>query len=248
MTAHEEGRLPLAGPDGRAVLTYVRGTHHGRPCAKLVEVIGPNPVPSVLASMSGWIVEGPEDLGRQLVRHGGYVVRHAHTMRRDLVSLPLPAEWSVLSLPGELRSVPCIRPARDVLPAWRCAFPAGHPDHFQGSDEEALETQLGPLLAGEMVGPVLGCSALAVDGADRVVAGAVITDRGGLPWIANVFRRPDVRFPGLGSVLLRRVLVDAASRGFPSMGLAVSEGNPARRLYEKLGFRLSGTSLSVLVP
>lgn len=81
-----------------------------------------------------------------------------------------------------------------------------------------------------------------------MTAGVVVTDRDGLPWIATVFRQTGSRYAGLGSVLLRRVLAGAAARGLAEIALAVSDANPARGLYEKLGFQLTRTSLTVLVP
>ncbi|MFF0435308.1 GNAT family N-acetyltransferase [Streptomyces sp. NPDC004327] len=256
MTSHDEQRQTFTGPDGRPVLTYLPGTRDGHPWADLAEVVGPDPVPAILAGMSGWAVSGSVELGQELIRHGARVMRHAHGMRRELVADPLPQEWATAGLPegpeggpvDGLRIVPCDRPARDLFPAWRAAFSAGHPDHFTGGDEEALETQLVPLLSGDMLGPVLPCSALVVDAEDRVVAGVVVADRDGLPWIATVFRLPEAGRAGLGSVLLRRMLADAASHGLTEIGLAVSDGNPARHLYEKLGFTVTDTSLTVLVP
>lgn len=248
MTPHHEQRQTFAGPDGRPVLTYLPGTRDGHPWADLAEVVGPDPVPAILAGMSGWAVSGSVELGEELIRHGARTMRHAHGMRRELVADELPPEWADARLPDGLRAAPCDRPARELFPAWRAAFAAGHPDHFPGADEEALATQLVPLLTGDMLGPVLPCSALVVDAEDRVVAGVVVTDRDGLPWIATVFRLPEAGRAGLGSVLLRRMLADAASRGLTEIELAVSEGNPARHLYETLGFRITDTSLTVVVP
>ncbi|MFG3345936.1 GNAT family N-acetyltransferase [Streptomyces sp. NPDC048018] len=248
MTSYDEQRRTFSGPDGRPVLTYVPGTRDGHPWADLAEVVGPDPVPAVLGGMSGWAVSGSVELGEALVRHGARTLRHAHGMRRDLVADPPPAEWASLALPDGLRLAPCDRPAADLFPAWRAAFAPGHPDHDEGGDADVLGTLLAPLLAGDRIGPVLPCSTLAVDAADRVVAGAVVTDRDGLPWIATVFRVPGPEGAGLGSVLLRRVLADAAARGLREIELVVSEGNPARSLYERLGFTLTRTSLTVLVP
>ncbi|MFJ9576594.1 GNAT family N-acetyltransferase [Streptomyces sp. NPDC101191] len=248
MTSNDERRQTLSDPDGRPVLTYVPGTRDGHPWADLAEVVGPDPVPAVLAGMSGWAVSGSVELGEELIRRGARTLRHAHGMRRDLVADPPPAEWAAPVLPDGLRAVPCTRPAADLFPAWRAAFATGHPDHDEGSDEDVLSALLAPLLAGDRLGPVLPCSALAVDAADSVVAGVVVTDRDGLPWIASVFRRPGAAGAGLGSVLLRRMLADAAARGLREIELVVSEGNPARFLYEKLGFGLTRTSLTVLVP
>ncbi|MFJ9822984.1 GNAT family N-acetyltransferase [Streptomyces sp. NPDC101160] len=248
MTLQDEQRQTLAGPDRQPVLTYLRGTRDGHPWADLAEVVGPDPVPAILAGMSGWAVSGSVELGEELLGHGARVMRHAHGMRRELVTDPPPAAWAAAEPPAGLRLVPCDRPARDLFPAWRAAFSAGHPDHFPGGDTEALETQLVPLLSGDMLGPVLPCSALVVDAEDRVVAGVVVTDRDGLPWITTVFRLPGAGRAGLGSVLLRRMLADATARGLAAIGLAVSDANPARQLYEKLGFRVTETSLTVVVP
>jgi GNAT superfamily N-acetyltransferase len=187
-------------------------------------------------------------LGEQLIQHGARVLRHAHSMQRHLIADPPQPEWSTINLPDGLHSTPCNRLAADVFPAWRAAFSAGHPDHYHGGDQQALDAQLAPLLAGGALGSVMPCSALVVDEEERVIAGVVVTDRDGLPWIATAFRRPDPRYVGLGSVLLRRMLADAASHGLAEIALAVSDANPARRLYERLGFQLTSTSLTVLVP
>lgn len=56
------------------------------------------------------------------------------------------------------------------------------------------------------------------------------------------------RGQGVGSTLLERLLEAAAVR-YRSVSLSVLEGNPARKLYERLGFRLvgrEGTSLTML--
>ncbi|MEE4589917.1 GNAT family N-acetyltransferase [Streptomyces antimycoticus] len=248
MTQHDEQRQILTGPDGLPVLTYVQGTRDGHPWADLAEAVGPDPVSSILADMSGWAVSGSVELGEQLIQRGARIMRHAHSMHRDLITDPPQPEWSTISLPDGLRPAPCNRQATDVFPAWRAAFSFEHPDHYHGSDQQALDAELTPLLAGEVLGPVMPCSTLAVDEADQVIAGVIVTDRDGLPWIATVFRQPDSRYTGLGSVLLRRMLADAASHGLAEIALVVSNANPARRLYEKLGFQLTSTSLTVLVP
>ncbi|MFF4758349.1 GNAT family N-acetyltransferase [Streptomyces sp. NPDC001292] len=247
MTENDEQRQTLTNASGVPVLTYLRGVRDGHPWADLAEVVGPDPVDTIVSDMSGWAVSGSVELGEQLLRRGARVMRHAHEMRKDLIASPPPADWSS-RLGDGLRVVPCDRAADALFPAWRAAFSADHPDHHQGSDEEALNERLAPLLAGSVLGPLLPCSALVVDETDHVVAGAIVTDRDGLPWIADVFRQPGVRHAGLGADLLRRVLSDAAADGLTEVSLAVSDANPARRIYEKLGFQLTGTSLTVVVP
>jgi ribosomal protein S18 acetylase RimI-like enzyme len=58
----------------------------------------------------------------------------------------------------------------------------------------------------------------------------------------EVFRHP--AHPGVGRALVERAL--ALTDG-PALGLMVTEGNPARALYEALGFRLVRTALVVQI-
>ncbi|MGX2993577.1 GNAT family N-acetyltransferase [Streptomyces sp. JNUCC 64] len=245
MTPNDTERRTLRRTDGEPVLTYVPGERAGRPWADLVELTGADdPVPAILTGMSGWVVSGSVRLGEDLVREGARVLRHAHTMSLDLTAGPPSAP----PLPYGIRAVDVDRDPRELLPAWRAAFGPDHPDHHPGTDEEAFAERLLPLVTGSALGPVLPSSALAVEAGDRVVAGAVLTDREGRPWLAEVFRAPDARYAGLGAALLGTVLADAARRGLASVGLVVTEGNPARRGYERLGFVHTSTALTVVVP
>ncbi|MFD7587955.1 GNAT family N-acetyltransferase [Kitasatospora sp. NPDC059811] len=238
--------------EGVPVVRYLLGEREGRPWADLLEVVdgndGTDPVEFVRTELAGWVVSGTPEFGLALLEHGATVLRHAHAMRRDLVADPPPADWAGAPLRGGLRAAPCDRAPEDLFEAWRAAFAPGHPDHFAGDDRQALAQRIAPLLAGEVIGPVLPSSLLAVDAQDRVVAGLVLTDRGGLPWIADVFRHPELGYRGLGADLLRRAVADAAERGLVEVQLAVTDSNPARRLYESLGFEVLSTSLTVIVP
>lgn len=60
---------------------------------------------------------------------------------------------------------------------------------------------------------------------------------------------PDFRGMGVGTVLLAELIL-AASTHYPALSLSVSPGNPAQRLYERLGFRpinQAGDSLTLLL-
>ena len=80
-------------------------------------------------------------------------------------------------------------------------------------------------------------------------AGAVIvTDRAGRgAWVLDLFVHPDHQGRGLGRVLLQRAVAGTKDAGHATLGLVVSDGNPARELYERLGFRhvRSGTNVDI---
>ncbi|MFF7458003.1 GNAT family N-acetyltransferase [Kitasatospora sp. NPDC008115] len=245
------------GADGVALVRYGLGEREGRPWADLLEVVDPRAdlatqVAYVRAEMAGWVVSGPVGLGQELVRQGAAVLRHGHSMQRELTDPPAGGweAWAGAPLRDGFRAVPCDRAAAALVPATLAAFGPGHPDHRpdeREDDQHALQ-RLAELLAGQVIGPLLPFSALVVNAADRVVAGAVLTDWDGLPWIASVFRDPALGYPGLGRDLLRRTVGAVALAGGTRIGLAVTEGNTARRLYEEMGFTVTATSLTVVVP
>ncbi|WP_051754773.1 GNAT family N-acetyltransferase [Kitasatospora purpeofusca] len=246
------------GADGVAVVRFEQGEREGRPWADRLEAVDPGADPAALAAfvrkeLAGWVVSGPVRLGEELVRQGAAVLRHGHTMHRDLVDAPPPggwAAWADTPLRDGFRAVPCDRGPEALVPASRAAFGPGHPDHRpdEGRDDRSSVLRIAELLSGQVIGPLLPASTLVVDGTDRVVAGAVLTDWDGLPWIAHVFRHPSHGYPGLGRDLLRRVLAEVAAGGTTRIGLAVTEGNRARQLYEELGFTTTHSSLTVVVP
>lgn len=247
------GRL-LLGDDGRVLARFVQDTRDGRPWADLLEleagVAVDEVVPVALRDLAGWLVAGPVELGRALVAAGGRWWRHAHVMRRALRPPP-PREWAT-GRHGELRIEPVSRPPADLAPAMLAAYPPGHLDFEPGDDElPHVVHRLDRTMGGQEVGRLLGCSRLAVDAADRVVGAALVCDSPsptpfGGPWLAELFR--DARGHGVGAALLRHALVAAAGDGHAAIGLAVTEGNPARGLYEATGFEVVSSALSVYLP
>ncbi|MGW1676106.1 GNAT family N-acetyltransferase [Saccharopolyspora sp. NPDC002376] len=212
--------------------------------ARVLEASGPAVREVLSAELPGWRVGVSEQLGEQLLQTGARRVRHAATMYRDLRDDPPPPQWAEVVPEAPLRVVPCDRPASAVLPAWREAYPPGHPDWIDGSDQQLLTEMIQPLLSGRVLGPVLEASALVVDGDDEVVAGLVVNDFNGTAWIGDVFRRPGAAYAGLGGILLRRALALTAAQGWLVMGLAVTLDNTAQRRYEQLGFTTAQTSMT----
>ena len=118
----------------------------------------------------------------------------------------------------------------------RSAYPEGHPDEELGSDDDIVR-DLQHALVGDRLGPLMDASALVFDG-ERAV-GLVLVNRvvgdppvGG-PWVTDICRdsRPAVRRAGTGAARPRPGRL-SRRRASESVSLAVTEGNPARRLYE----------------
>jgi GNAT superfamily N-acetyltransferase len=190
-----------------------------------------------LRELRGWIVVAPVELGYALLAVGAKKRRHARLMSHDLRAVPAEVDPRVVALtaaPEELEA------------AHRSAYRPDHPDFEMSKDRGAL----GRLLRGELVGPLLGASRMALDGDGVVVGAAILNDFAGEPpeagpWLSELFRNP--RVPGIGRQLLRGALTAAAADGLPALGLAVTGGNPAIGLYEDEGFRTLREDISVVL-
>ncbi|MEV4319550.1 GNAT family N-acetyltransferase [Actinocrispum sp. NPDC049592] len=245
-------RRVITDPDG-TVLSYVPRTRDGRPWADRARATGPGPARIVFDRLAGWAVSCQEDLAGPLIAHGAVVARRGNRMACDLREVPPPPHWRGQRPPAAFRIVPCDRPARDLLEAWRAAYPADHPDHFPADDQTAVRERLGPLIAGRLYGPLLPFSALVANPRNRIVAAALVNDFAGEaprpgPWITELFRQPAPLHAGLGTLLLRRILADAAHAGHTAISLAVTEGNPAQHLYAGHGFRLIEKIVTLFIP
>lgn len=242
----------LVDRSGVVVARYVRGTRFGRPCAVRVEELGPRTdVAAALAeTRPGWVVVAGEDLCRALVDVGARQVRHAHQMLRDLRADPPDPGWAALAPSGALRLTepPTGRhaPLADLHDLAVLAYPPGHPDHVPEDDMAEVDDYTARLLR-DRTTPMCPASALVFDG-PRPVAALLVTHGPPGPWVGNVMRHPGARYAGLGSLLLRRGMAVAAGHGDRMIGLAVSHTNPARRLYESLGFRSTAVYLTVVLP
>ena len=225
-------RRTLTDADGVPLARFTQVERDGRLVADLFELEVPveRALPVVTAELRGMRVAGSEDLGRALVRAGAVPARHAHVYSHDLRERP--------SEPAGLRGLD--HSAADLLPAYLAAHPPDHVDAatIAGEDSEAF---LAGLLRGEL-GPVLDCSGVAErDG--RVVGAIVCAELDapfGGPWVMELFRAPGAH--GVGRALLERALARCPG---PTLGLAVTEGNSAKGLYEAVGFERAFTTYSV---
>ncbi|GAA2787954.1 GNAT family N-acetyltransferase [Crossiella cryophila] len=246
---HEE----LLDGAGRVVATYERGTRMELPYAdelRPVDIAPDDLVKLLFAERKGWVFSAAPEICQVAKASGGTVVRHAHCYSYDLRTQPVDPGWAAGPLPEGLRFSEFSATLDEIYRAYELAFPPGHVDHVL--DPESERRNFARLLAGEVLGPVLPCSSLVWDG-ETVVGVIVVNDREGEPplggpWISQVYRDPAPRYRGLGTLLLRRALALGARAGLPAIGLAVTEGNPARWVYAKADFQHVEESMTVLIP
>lgn len=71
-------------------------------------------------------------------------------------------------------------------------------------------------------------------------SGRILVDRSGERLhLVDIALLPEARGRGIGTALLHALQAEAGVAGLP-VRLSVYEANPARRLYERLGFRVTG--------
>lgn len=210
-------------------------------------------VDGILTQLTGWnLTTADESLATALVERGALPVRHFSLMSVALTEREdLEAVGDILA-PYDIRPLtPTSLVPREVVALVRAAYPAGHPDEELGSDDDIVR-DIQHALDGVRLGPLMSPSALVHDG-DRLVA-LVLVNRvpGGAPtggpWVTDICRDPDPRYVGLGRDLLLWVLRACRRSGETAVSLAVTEGNPARRLYTSLGFSLVATTRKVRIP
>ena len=81
-----------------------------------------------------------------------------------------------------------------------------------------------------------GVEILVVDGQD--VGALQLSRRKREIWLTNIHILPGWQNRGIGTAVLQEILAEADRRRVP-VGLQVLKGNPARRLYERAGFRIA---------
>jgi len=90
-------------------------------------------------------------------------------------------------------------------------------------------------------------------GADTIVGGIIIDIRPepvpfGGPWLSDIWRRPGHSHRGLGTWLISRAMRLLHDDGLHTLGLSVTHGNPARRIYGQLGFAEQLESWTLRIP
>lgn len=232
---------------GHAVLQY-RPADHGHPVADdsvVLETID-RAVAAAFEQLPGWwLSSNDDDFIDALLAAGATMVRFAHNYRLDLTDQH--RAW-----PIDERITALDRPIEELAELSSLAYPPNHAD-YEPVDQEATIADLNALLTGKVLGPFDHDASGQIVINDQLAGVCIINivpedPPWGGPWVADLFRRPGADFAGLGELLLRRTIVRLAQRSETKLGLAVSDGNPAERLYQKLGFVAQTSTRKVRIP
>lgn len=176
----------------------------------------------------------------RLVAGGGNLRRVAHDMAGDLTSPLIDAPGSI---PAGMRLEALSTDPEGIAAAAAAATLPGHIDFgiWSGVDRAEYWRQL---LAGEgPCGSVIREASRTVRDHDGEIVGVVAVTHmpesewwSGDPWIPEIFVVSEYQGHGLGARLIGHAARACAQGGYQRLGLTVTEGNPARRLYERFGF------------
>ena len=192
-------------------------------------------------------------LAEELVTLGGRVMRAGTQMEYDVRAHPPPADWSAACMPSGT-TLSSYAADEGAAASRLAAYAPPHPDHDPRRATMTAELEdLRRLTSGTVTGPVIE-SASAVARTNDGVLGAILVclmpanPLWSGPWITDLFVAPPARRTGLGSALVRHAVAAIARDGHPGIGLTVTKGNPARMLYERLGFVATHSFTSVELP
>lgn len=177
---------------------------------------------------------------------GGRLDRHSVVMVLDLADArPLPSSEAGF----RVDSMDAARVAEYGEVVVR-AYPPEHPDHEPSDvDPVAASDGIAQYLRGDEIGPWVAEASLHVTDRDGRVVGLILVnettasesfDAG--PFVTDLCVDPAVAGNGLGGALLVASASRLADLGWSEMILVVTVGNPARRVYESLGFQVSAES------
>jgi GNAT superfamily N-acetyltransferase len=183
-----------------------------------------------------------EDVARALIGAGCTLLRAATDLQRDLRE-PIPrtppaAGWALIPHDWD----------DDLAEALTAAYGPDHPDRGDRVD------RLRGLLDSDRGLVLLAGASARLRGPDGRSAGQVFTvgpvPWGSTPmsWVLDLAVAPVAQGRGLGAALLAYAMRGTLDAGLTTVGLTVTDGNPARRLYDRMGFRPTQRHFAVRTP
>ena len=224
--------------DGVPVLRYVAGTRDGRPLADLAEPLASDAARAAISALPGWVVASSDRaFVTGLTAHGARLTRHRYVMSAPTA----PHADAPSDPPSGIHLVPLREVSvAELLPSWLAAYPDGHVDHETGTTQEIIASCWDHFADPDWWATAHRSSAIAFS-ADTIVGGIIVDVRPtpvpfGGPWLSDIWRRPGGGNRGLGTWFISRAMRLLHDDGLATLGLSVTHGNPARRVYEQLGF------------
>jgi len=225
-----------------------------------VDWTAPSASPTYLATLAARDLSGirvattQPSLADALVAAGGHVTRRGTQMVYDVRRAPPPDSWGDRGLRDGVLLVDYPPVDEQIAAAWLDAYPPEHPNR-----DDTIVTvadsiaDLAPLRNGEATGPFSESSTVAVNAEGGVVGAVLVTlmpdnSMWSGPWIPDLFVVTALRGRGLGARLLRYAIAATEHSGADGIALTVSSGNPARLLYEKVGFEPGPSFTTVAMP
>ena len=190
-----------------------------------------------------------KEFAQALIDQGGQLKRHALAMTCDLTNKKYNSKPQQ---PDGMQSQFIEDVSADELfDSWYAAYPPGHPDFLVGEKTDLIREHLQPLLDRSALG-TNHRSSIALLENGNAKAGIIISLREGEPpyggpWVSEIWVSPKLQQRGIGHYLLHQAQLALRDDGYQSIGLAVSVGNPAQRLYESHGFTVVSESWTILI-
>jgi ribosomal protein S18 acetylase RimI-like enzyme len=195
------------------------------------------------------ILDDPERAAAAIAA-GGRLERHSVVMVIDTAevapSRPMTGGFSIAPMDAAL--------AGEYGEVVTRAYPPEHPDHEPAdADPAAAARTLLQYVRGESIGPwIAGASLHVTDPAGRVVGVLLVNESVATeafaagPFVTDVCVDPVAAGHGIGTALLAGCARRLAEMGWATLTLVVTVGNPAQRVYERLGFRVTAESWRVV--
>lgn len=108
---------------------------------------------------------------------------------------------------------------------------------YEGESAAEAEAEIARVAGGSYGEPLRDVCLVAVATSGRLVSALLCTRRRGVPFVCFIFTHPDLARQGIAGRLVREASSRLAGTGEHALGLWVTFENPARLLYERLGFR-----------
>ncbi len=184
---------------------------------------------------------------KELIAQGCITKRNAIAMTCDLTQLKISPTQNL----RETRFIEEID-SGELFESWNNAYGSTHPDHIPGNRSDLIRDHLQPLLDRTEMGDNHRSSLAIIDNGTPIAA-IIISLRDGLPpfggpWISEIWVEPKHQGQGIAKYLIAHAQVKLKADGYSSLGLAVTNGNQAKQLYENTGFTIVKEFWTLAVP